>query len=145
MTGSLLLIVSCSSSPPKTVPEVAPATHPTAPQDTSDGLVPPDTVRSEEMKIVASVRIVTVGNSQGHYHLSCNSKLDSCLTPVPGKDYLVFLKTTRWKMPGASQCCATLKFFQDYSIRYDDQENVALVPDDGPFGIYILDSWSKDR
>jgi hypothetical protein len=61
---------------------------------------------------------------------------------VPGKDYFVFSKTTRWQFPGATKV-ATLKFFQDFSVTYNDQENVALVPSDGPFGMYTLDSWRK--
>lgn len=144
----LIIAASCSSSPPKSAAANA-APEPTVVQPNQQQnaeLTPPETVRSEEVRIVSGVKLVTVGNSLGHYHLSCNAKVDSCVTPMPGKDYLVFSKETRWKMPGAKECCATLKFFQDYSISYNNQENVALVPDgDGRFGMYILDSWNKSN
>jgi hypothetical protein len=138
--------VSCSSSPPKAASanaQVKAAPSPTVVQpNPNEGLTPPEVVRSEEVRIEHILKYVTVGNAQGHYHLSCNAKLDSCITPVPGKDYFVFSKTTRWQFPGATKV-ATLKFFQDFSVTYNDQENVALVPSDGPFGMYTLDSWRK--
>src|SRR5262249_47325276 len=36
-----------------------------------------------------------------HYLLVCKMKALGCITPVPGKDYYVFNKNTKWKMPGA--------------------------------------------
>jgi hypothetical protein len=147
---TLLLLSSCSRSSSKSSANEqnnsatkTAVERPNPPQVETEGLIPPEIVRAEEMRIVSGSKILTVGNSQGHYHLSCKAKLDSCVTPAPGKDYLLFTKSTRWKMPGATDCCATLKFFQDFSISYNDQENIALVPDDGPFGIYVLESWSK--
>jgi hypothetical protein len=147
----LLSSTSCSSpkvTPPDGAAKAAPDSigAATVPQEPDQELIPPETVRAEEMRIVSGVKLLTVGNTQGHYHLSCNAKVDSCVTPMPGADYLLFSKETRWKMPLAKGCCATLQFFQDYSISYKDQENVALVPSNGPgFGIYILESWSKTK
>lgn len=148
---SVLFVVSCSGSPPKTAStnaQVKPASgssvvQPSLQQE-AEGLTPPEVVRSEEVRIEDGVKLVTVGNSQGHYHLSCNAKLDSCVTPVPGKDYLIFSKTTRWRFLGAKEV-ATLEFFQDWSVTYNKQDNIALVPDHdhGPFGMYMLLSWSK--
>jgi hypothetical protein len=47
------------------------------------------------------MKIVTVGNAEGHYTLICNVKADGCITPERNKNYLLFNKDTRWKMPGA--------------------------------------------
>jgi hypothetical protein len=86
-------------------------------------------VRAEEVRIENGLKTLTVGNSQGRYRLWCNTKADSCVSPVPGRDYLVFSKTTRWRFPGAAEV-ATLKFFQDFSVTYNNQENIALIPAD---------------
>jgi hypothetical protein len=103
---SYLFAVSCSSSPPKSAAaNAAPEStvvQPNQPQQNA-GLTPPETVRSEEVRIVPDLKLVTVGNSLGQYHLSCNAKVDSCVTPMPGKGYLVFSKETRWKLPGAKE------------------------------------------
>ncbi len=137
----LVFVVSCSSSPPKqSVNAVKAASDST--------VVQPDPQRqpeSEEVRIENGLKTLTVGNSHGHYHLWCNIKANACVTPMPGKDYLVFSKTTRWRF-GASKEVATLKFFQDFSVIYNNQENIALVPaDDGPFGTYARLSWSKNN
>ena|ERR1700737_4888120 len=95
------------------------------------------------------VKHVTVGNAVGHYHLWCNSKAAACISPVPNKDYYVFSKETHWQFPGATKV-ADLAFFQDWSVTYNNQENIALVTVkkddpivDDPFGMYALDSWEK--
>src|SRR5262249_40191554 len=62
-------------------------------------VVPPEVVRFENMHIDGDVKIVTVGNANRHYSLICNIKADSCITPERGKNYLLFNKNTRWKMP----------------------------------------------
>ena len=67
---------------------------------------------------------------------------------MPDTEYLVFTKSTRWKFPGA-KAFMTLEFLQNYTISYNDEENIALVPGgDGPvrdFGIYWLRSWDKNN
>jgi len=110
-------------------------------QETKDGLKPPEVVRLEEVQTEEDGKEIIVSNSNNRYHLACNAKLKSCLTPASGKDYWLFSKTTRWQPQGAKECCMTLKFLQDYSDSYNNQENIALFPvdDDGTmFGIYML-------
>jgi S1-C subfamily serine protease len=118
----------------------SPAQQPN-PQQQNAGLIPPEVVRSEGVQIESGVKTLTVGNAHQIYHLSCNATLDSCLTPTPDKDYLVFLKTTRWQMPRA-KVPLTLKFLQDWSVAYNNQENIALFPadtdTDSSFGMYVL-------
>jgi S1-C subfamily serine protease len=111
------------------------------PQQQNAGLVPPEVVRSEEVQIESGVKTLTVGNAHRRYHLFCNATLDSCMSPTADKNYLVFSETTRWQMPGAKEPL-TLKFLQDYSVTYNNQENIALFhadPDtDSSFGMYVL-------
>jgi len=64
--------------------------------------------------------------------------------------YFLFTKDTKWKFPGAKDF-ATLKFLNDWSGEYNNQENVALVPVvfnqanqweiNGDWGIFWLQSW----
>ena len=107
----------------------------------NEGLIPPEVVRSEEMQIDGGIKRITVSNTNNRYHLICNATTDSCRTPVPDKDYLVFSMATRWRMPGAKEPL-TLKFLQDFSVIYNGQDNIALVPSDpdefNSFGIYVL-------
>jgi len=101
----------------------------------------------EEGDIRWRVKNLTVSNAEGRYALACNSDLDSCLTLAPGKDYLLFTKTTKWKFPGATGY-VTLEWLQRWSVTYNNQENVALVPAEGDrsdIGMYWLVSWNKDK
>ena len=111
------------------------------PQQQNVGLIPPEVVRSEEVQIESGVKTLTAGNAHRRYHLFCNATVDSCVTPTPDKNYLVFSKTTRWQMPGA-KVPLTLKFLQDFSVTYNNQENIALFPadpdTDSSFGMYGL-------
>jgi hypothetical protein len=109
------------------------------------GTTRPETVRAESVRVVKGVKMLSVGNGQGHYQLSCNTSQDSCVTPVPDRDYLLFTKETRWKKPGAKDFL-TLKWLQDWSGSYNNEENIALIPadDEGTsIGIYWLHSWDK--
>src|SRR5262249_14973964 len=47
---------------------------------------------------------------------------------------------TRWKMPGAKDFI-TLTFVQDWTVKYNEGENIGLVPEDanGDLGIFLLD------
>jgi hypothetical protein len=133
------VLLSCSNSPTK---------QPVS-QSHEDGTVAPEIVRSEAVRIEDGVKMLTVSNLQGNYLLSCNSDLDSCITPAPGKDYLLFTKSTRWKLPGAEDFL-TLAFIQGWSISYNNGENIALLPEHprgGPkeFGMYWLRSWNKNK
>ena len=109
---------------------------------------PPEVVRSEDVRIENGVKMLTVGNANGHYLLICNTIADSCITPAPSKNYLLLTKTTRWRMPGARDFL-TLAFVQDWTVTYKEAENIGLVPEDvgGPneLGIYWLRPWSRNR
>lgn len=101
----------------------------------------------EKVVVVGGVKTLTVSNAEGHYALGCNSTFDTCLTPAPGKDYLLFNKTTKWKFPGATDY-VTLNWMQSRTIKYIDQENIALIPVEGErtnIGVYWLVSWNKNK
>jgi hypothetical protein len=103
-------------------------------------IVPPDVVRLENVRVDDDIKIVTMGNAKGHYTLICNVKADSCITPERNKNYLLFNKHTRWKMPGAKEFL-TLTGVQDWTIKYNQGENIGLVPEDakGNLGMFLLD------
>jgi|SRR5664280_469237 hypothetical protein len=147
---SLGFLLSCSSSPSKTQTSkpVTPNAEQASVPPPDPNQVPPETVRLEKVVFVGGVKNLTVSNAEGKYALACNSNVDTCLTPTPGKDYLLFNKTTKWKFPGATDY-ATLDFWEDWTIKYNDAENVALVPAaEGQrmkIGMYWLVSWNKDK
>jgi len=119
--------------------------EPISEQQKAEGLVPPEIVRSESVDVQYGAKIVTVGNAAGHYTLCCNTEAEHCLTPTPGKDYLLFTKTTHWRYPGAENP-VNLAFFQDWSVTYTKQENIAIVPRESDrfhFGMYWLKSWKE--
>lgn len=145
---------SCSDAPRKS-PSTAPALKTpssAAPEQSKEekgdqtdllGTTPPETVRVESVRVVGGVKNLKVGNAQGRYALACNTNQDSCITPIPGKDYLLFTKSTRWKKPGAKGFI-TLEWLQKWSGSYNDQENIGLIPADDSgitIGIYWLRSW----
>jgi hypothetical protein len=138
--STIVLLLSCSTS--LTTSETK------APQKIENGMVPPEVVRSEEIHIEDGRKMLTVGNIQGHYLLACKASLDSCVTPVPGKDYLLFTKATQWRMPGAKDKI-NLAWIQDWTVSYPNQEeNIALVPDGdspGGLGMYWLRSWNSNK
>lgn len=105
----------------------------------------PEIVRLEKITVSGRGKTVVVSNREGRYTLQCNLELDTCLSPKPGRDYWLFTKTTKVKMPGASDYM-TLKFLIGYSGSYNHQENIALVPvteDRSNWGIYWLKSWNQ--
>jgi len=105
-------------------------------------IVPPEIVRFENVRIDGDMKIVTMGNAKRHYSLFCSLKADGCITPKSGKNYLLFNKDTRWKMPGATDFI-TLKFVQGWAGKYNEGENIGLVSedanDDVRFGMFLLD------
>jgi hypothetical protein len=107
----------------------------------AQNLVPPEVVRLENMQVEGDMRTVYVGNANNHYLIYCNIKASAgCITPEENKNYLLFNSNTRWKMPGAKDFL-TLSFIQDWTIKYNQGENIGLVPEDakGDFGLFILD------
>jgi hypothetical protein len=136
------LILSCSA-PPKPVDPKKPAANNVAVTPPDRTLVPPEIVQLQVMKVFGEVKTLTMSNSTGEYHLSCNLKARGCETPIPGKNYFLFNNHTYWKLPGA-QAYIDLDFIQNWTVVYTHAENVGLVnQDDTPdrrLGIYMLDS-----
>ena len=62
-----------------------------------------------------------------------------------GKDYYVFNKNTKWKMPGAREYIA-LACCRIGTVTYTHGENISLFPAEGgsPYelGMYWLQSWT---
>jgi hypothetical protein len=118
--------------------------------DEGSGLTPPEIVRLENVRLEEGAKTIIVGNDNGRYVLSCNIKASGCLTPLPGIDYFVFTKDTRWKVrPGATESM-TLQFIQDWTESYTDTENIGLVPTKEPgqgrsLGVYIFESWTANK
>lgn len=104
-------------------------------------VVPPEVVRLESTHVDGDVKTVNVGNANKQYSLTCVVKAAGCITPKAEKDYWLFDKATRWKMPGAKDFI-TLSFLQDWTVAYNAGENIALVDPDNPtnFGVFLLDT-----
>jgi hypothetical protein len=140
-------MLSCKSQAPTPVVATTPnVSKPASPKDENGIDLPmPEIVRSKKVSIVGSgVKTLTVGNANGDYILFCNTKASNCLTPVPARDYYVFNDNTKWKMPGAKDYI-TLKWVQDWTVKYNQAENIALFPVEGgapeEIGVYGLSSW----
>jgi hypothetical protein len=103
-------------------------------------IVRPEVVRLQSVRVDGDIKIVTLGNTKGHYTLICNVKADACITPERNKNYLLFNGSTRWMMPGAKEFL-TLAGIQDWTIKYNQGENIGLVPEDakGDLGMFLLD------
>jgi hypothetical protein len=107
----------------------------------AQNLVPPEVVQLEMMQVEGGMRTVYVGNANNHYLLYCNTEASSgCITPEENQNYLLFNANTRWKMPGAKGFI-TLAFIQDWTIKYNQGENVGLVAENGKadLGLFIRD------
>ena len=109
----------------------------------AETLVPPEVVRLENVKVEGDIRTVYMGNANRHYVLFCNIKEDGCFTPSSDKNYLLFNANTRWKMPGAKDFL-TLKFMQDWTVKYNQGENIGLIAEDpstkdSGIGMFVLD------
>jgi hypothetical protein len=141
-------MLSCTSQAPTPAAATTPIVNkkPALPKDENGMDLPiPEIVRSKKVSIEGSgVKTLTVGNANGDYNLFCNTKADNCLTPVPARDYYVFNENTKWKMSGAKDYI-TLKWVQDWTVKYNQAENIALVPVEGgapqEIGVYGLSSW----
>ena len=144
----LLGTFACTPSQP-TTSAAAPVTAKPVPVKDEQGndLTEPGKVRSKRIQTDnRQVKTVTVGNANGDYVLGCNMKGANCLTLTPGKDYFLFDKNAKWKMPGATKSI-TLSWIQDWSVSYPSGENIALVPAEGgtapqDMGMYWLISWN---
>jgi Caspase domain len=129
-----------SSVPPSARPPSVPAYPSTLTEDAT--LVPPEIVHAEDEWTDNDIKTVMAGNDSRHYLLFCNINSAGCVTPEPSKNYLLFNKNTRWKMPGATDFI-TLQFVQDWTVTYKQGENIGLVPEQGggpkELGIYVLE------
>ena len=109
----------------------------------AQNLVPPEVVRFENVHVDGDVETVTMGNANRYYSLYCNVKTAGCITPEPNKNYLLFNKDTHWKMPGAKDFI-TLAFVQDWTVKYNEGENIGLVAEQGggpdQLGVFLLDT-----
>jgi hypothetical protein len=113
--------------------------------------VAPEIVWVDKVTVTGDVKRVTMESDTGLYVLDCNLKASGCITPAPQVRYYLFSKSTWWQMPGAKHPI-DLKFVQDWTANYPDGENIGLVPANSPpdlpptpepFGMFILESWSK--
>jgi hypothetical protein len=104
--------------------------------------VRPEVVRFQSVHVDGDVKTVMVGNTNRRFSLSCNIKTDGCITPEPNQNYLLFNSYTYWNLPGEKQSI-TLAFLQDWIARYNDGENIGLVPEKGgsrdQLGMFLLD------
>jgi hypothetical protein len=110
-------------------------------------LIPPVIVQFESRHVDGDVKLITVGNPNKHYFLSCSVKASGCITPVANKNYLLFDKDTLWKMPGAT-AFINLAFIQDWTVKYNIGENVGLIVEGGGgsngLGMFTLDATQQD-
>lgn len=147
----VLIVFTCCCSSTVTKPEQA-ATGQTSPSQASPTAQPkakddrePEIVRVEKVINGPQVKVVLVGNKNGQYSLSCNANAESCLTPTPGVDYYVITKDTKWRLKGA-EGEITLTFIQDFTVSYNNSENIGLVAVElnqrGRLAIYWLNSWT---
>jgi hypothetical protein len=113
----------------------------TATATSAQNLVPPEVVQLEHVQVEGDMRTVYVGNANNDYLLYCNIKADGCITPQENKNYLLFNGNTRWKMPGAKDFL-TLAVIQDWTVKYNQGENIGLMSEDGKgpsLGLFMLD------
>jgi hypothetical protein len=106
----------------------------------AQNLVRAEVVQLENVLVEGEMLTVYVGNANNHYLIYCNTKAEGCLTPEENKNYFLFTESTRWKMPGATEFL-TLAMMQEWLSKYNQGENVALVPEDnnGKRGVFIRD------
>ena len=115
------------------------------------GAPEPEVVQLIKAEMVDEMIHATVGNIAGEYVLVCNpdankeSGVQSCLVPLPQRDYLLFRGNAKWLIKGATQPMG-LSFMQDFSVSYNKGENIGLLPatntDGDSFRVYWLLSWT---
>jgi hypothetical protein len=157
MKGLIVLfaLALCSCSNTKSSEAVAPAiAHLITPDGAPvSGAPEPEVLQLRHIETVGEERRVTVGNIAGDYVLVCSGEvnekekhaIESCLTPRPQRDYLLFKSNTKWLVKGAPEPM-TLAFMQDYTVSYNRAENIGLMTsrksDDEGFGVHWLLSWT---
>ena len=145
-------LLSACSNAPKGPGTVAPLAAHLIPSDGTPvpGAPEPEVVRLIKIEDTRLEKHVTVGNSVGDYVLVCNLEVNdekhaikSCLSPQPHKYYLLFRENTKWRV---AQDPLTLEFFEDFSVSYNNAENIALMlakrESGEEYGVYWLRSWT---
>jgi hypothetical protein len=154
---ALMLVVGgslCACTSPKPVEAVKPLT---ARQIGADGspvedAPEPEVVQLKKLEVIGEKKYVTVGNVAGDYVLMCEESandsksymIPSCLAPIPQSNYLLFKTDTKWLMKDAKEPM-TLKFLEDFSVSYNNAQNIGLVSahkSSESYGVYKLISWT---
>jgi uncharacterized protein YecT (DUF1311 family) len=137
--------IPTGAPPPKDGSSLRPVSDPAVPvrpdkDAAGQSPVAPEVVRLENITVEDGVRTVYVGNSDKHYVLFCSVKAEACITPEEDKNYFLFNENTRWKMPGAEKFL-TLSSMQDFTIKYNQGQNIGLIAEDksGGIGMFVLD------
>ena len=149
----LLVVLSACSHTPKSpdvpMPLIAHLTDadgtpvPNAPE--------PEVVQLKSVETVDRTLHVTVGNTAGDYVLVCNLDANtevgpkSCTAPNPQRNYLLFRSNTKWLIKGAQEPMS-LEFMQNWSVKYNDAENIGLLKaktsKEENFRVFWLSSWT---
>ena len=150
-------LCSCWGTPKSSEPAIPLAAH-LIPSDGApvSGAPEPEVVQLRKLETIGIEKHITVGNVAGEYVLVCveeaNDKekqvIQSCLSPRPQQNYLLFRANTRWLIAGAKEPM-NLAFMQNWSVTYNRGENVGLLPakksDAEEFGVYWLLSWTEKK
>lgn len=147
----LALLCACRGKSKTSAPSVPEPAHLTDADGTAvAGFPEPEIVHLESVETARGSLIVTVGNAIGDYALICNldankeAGIQSCLAPRPDRDYLLFRKDTKWLAKGAKKPL-DLEFMQDFSVSYNDRQNIGLLPakstEGEDFRLFRLSSW----
>ena len=158
--GAFLLffaLCSCSKTPKPEAPILSLPAHLIDSDGTAVAGAPePEVVQLKRIETLGTTKYVTVGNVAGEYVLVCNlgandkehNSILSCLSPAPLRDYLLFRDNTQWQLKSAKRPM-NLKFMQDFSVIYNEKENVGLLPakssidPNEQYGVYWLSSWTE--
>jgi hypothetical protein len=149
VVGAVTVLLSCTMSAGNSTQSAVKAVSSANKKQSNvqaDRVVPPEVVQCKNVRTSDGIKFITVTGKTDQYHLSCNLKAAGCITPESGKNYLLFNKTTRWKLPGAKDFM-TLTWVQDWTVSYNQVENIALVAEDDSsekLGMFRLDSPSGD-
>jgi hypothetical protein len=150
-----IILCACSNPPKQPAPVTPLSAHIIASDGTPVvGAPEPEVVQLVKIENTGNQKHVIVGNVAGDYEIICNldankseeSAIQSCLSPPPQKNYLLFRENTKWQIKGAKEPIS-LAFFQNWSVSYPKGENVGLLPantNEAPnqFGVYWLLSWT---
>ena len=141
IAASIFALITLLVSLPAYSGSTDPQTSPPAIANDAD-IVPPVIVQLENVHVDHGMKVVAMGNSNNHYTIYCNIEASGCITPEPDRNYLLIDKRTHWKMPGATGFIS-LSFVQDWTVKYNKGENIALVDKEDPspdkLGMYVLD------